>query len=47
MGKSAQWFGRQLTNYDGISLTYDVDGLRTSKTTTAGKTTYQYVDGKR
>ena len=49
-GATMGWYGRQMTSYskDGISITntYDVDGIRGSKTVNGSKTTYQYLDGK-
>ena len=36
--------GRQLASFDGITYTYNEDGIRTSKTVN-GERTYYYVDG--
>ena len=36
------WDGRQLASYNGISYTYDADGMRASKTVGTAKTEYFY-----
>ena len=43
LGNSLAWDGRQLTSYNGISYSYDADGIRASKTVGNTKTEYYYV----
>ncbi|MBQ7106887.1 MAG: RHS repeat-associated core domain-containing protein, partial [Clostridia bacterium] len=45
LGNSLAWDGRQLTSYNGISYSYDADGIRASKTVGNTKTEYYYVGG--
>ena len=49
-GATLNWYGRQLTGYSKsgktITMGYDADGLRSSKTVNGVKTTYQYVGDK-
>ena len=40
------WDGRQLASYNGISYTYDADGMRASKTVGTAKTEYFYSGDK-
>ncbi|MBR0535975.1 MAG: hypothetical protein IIX14_06335, partial [Clostridia bacterium] len=49
-GANLSWYGRQLRSFakDGTTstMTYDADGLRSSKTVGTRKTEYQYVGDK-
>ncbi len=49
-GATMGWYGRQMASYSkgGISITntYDVEGVRGSKTVNGSKTTYQYINGQ-
>ncbi|MEE1198735.1 MAG: RHS repeat-associated core domain-containing protein, partial [Acutalibacteraceae bacterium] len=45
LGNSLAWDGRQLTNYNNITYSYDADGIRASKTVGNTKTEYYYVGG--
>ena len=49
-GATLNWYGRQLKSFakngKTISMTYDADGLRSTKTVNGVKTTYQYVGDK-
>ena len=49
-GATMGWYGRQMTSYSKngttITNTYDVDGIRGSKTVNGSKATYQYISGK-
>ena len=44
-GKAMTWQGRRLLSYNGSTFTYDVDGMRTTKTVGNVTIAYYYDDG--
>ena len=44
-GKAMTWQGRRLLSYNGSTFTYDVDGMRTTKTVNNVTIAYHYDDG--
>lgn len=44
-GKAMTWQGRRLLSYNGSTFTYDVDGMRTTKTANNVTIAYYYDDG--
>ena len=44
-GKAMTWQGRRLLSYNGSTFTYDVDGMRATKTANNVTIAYYYDDG--